>query len=745
MNNGNGTFAAAVSYDTGYHPQAVAAADFNGDGKPDIVAGNTGTTISVLMNNGDGTFAAAVNYTVASGPVSIAVGNLFGDSKPEIVTVANDVYNGTINVLKNNGNGTFAAAVSFSVGGRYTNSVALGDFYKDGKLDIAVTSASGSVVSILKNNGAGAFAAAVTYTGIAGADSVAVGDLNSDGYPDLVAADSGPFNSTISVLKNHSDGTFESPVTYDVCNSPSAIAIKDLDGDGHQDIVVANWGDHTVSVLFNAGTGAFGPAKHYNVGYCPGSIVLTDVNKDGKPDIVVAVTNMSTVSVLLNRGGRTFRSSDAYTVNDIKPKSVATGDLNGDGKPDMVAGNNNKTLSVLMNKGNGALADEIMYTLTLSGYGASLVALGDVNGDGKLDIVAANNGSDNISVLKNNGDGTFAAAVNYSVGPYPSAIALGNIDGDTDLDVVVANNGGSSISVLKNNGTGAFAAAVNYSVGAYPSSVALGDIDGDGDKDIVVSSYSDDNISVLKNNGTGAFAAAVNYIAGNAPQAIALGDIDGDVDLDIVIGLLDGTVSILKNNGSGSFAATVTYSVGIPGYLDTLSMADINMDGHLDIIVAFEDESDALIEVFLNKGDGTFGLPLPYFMGTYHIPSIAVADFDSSGKPDIAASLNRVVGVLFAVDTKPNSFSFIPQTGVTADTIVISNSITVSGINTPSPISVTGGEYSINGGAFRSVAGKVFKGDSVRVRLTSSGSALTMTTATLTIGGIKRAFNVTTE
>ena len=250
----------------------------------------------------------------------------------------------------------------------------------------------------------------------------------------------------------------------------------------------------------------------------------------------------------------------------------------------------------------------------------------------------------------------------------------------------------------------------------------------------------------MKNKGTGTFAAAaaVNYSV-NQPSSVAFGDVDADGDLDIVVGnYSDNAVSVLKNNGNGVFASFAAYAAGANGYIQAISLADINVDGNVDIVVAVQVDSDAVIDVLLNNGNGTFGLPLSYFIGT-DPQAIAVADFDGSGKPDIAASLGRVVGVLFAVDTKPAAFSFTPQTGVTVNTVVTSNSVTISRINTGTPISVTGGKYSINGGVFKSVAGQVFNGDTVRVRLTSSGSPATKKIATLTIGGVKREFSVTTE
>ena len=166
-----------------------------------------------------------------------------------------------------------------------------------------------------------------------------------------------------------------------------------------------------------------------------------------------------------------------------------------------------------------------------AGFSPYSVATGDFNGDGKLDLVVANNVS-TVSVFLGNGDGTFQPAVNYAAGSSPKAVAVGDFNGDGKLDLAVANAFSNNVSILFGNGDGTFQPAVNYSVPCCPSSVALGDFNGDGKLDLVVTTNS---ASVLLGNGDGTFQPALNYAAGSSPATVAVGDFNGDGKLDLAV------------------------------------------------------------------------------------------------------------------------------------------------------------------------------------------------------------------
>jgi hypothetical protein len=400
-------FAPAVAYDSGGQiTWSVAVADVNGDGKPDLVvtnecvnANNCDGTVGVLLGNGDGTFQAAVTYDTGYPlATSVAVADVNGDGKPDIVVAdlcVNSICNadGAVSVLLGNGDGTFQRAVTYDSGGNYVYSVAVADVNGDGTPDIVVSNrfcSSGSCngdgfVGVLLGNGDGTFQTAVTYdSGGNYASHVAVADLNGDGKPDIVVVngcgsisnnDCGTTNSTVGVLLGNGDGTFQTAVSYGSGGVPAwSVAVADVNGDGKPDIVVANtcssWncpGDGSVGVLLGNGDGTFQTAVTYDSGGdYPTGVAVADVNGDGKPDIVAAngfCCSISTgdgfAAVLLGNGDGTFQAAVTYDSGGKGAWSAAVADVNGDGRPDIVVANEcsssgcagDASVSVLINTG----------------------------------------------------------------------------------------------------------------------------------------------------------------------------------------------------------------------------------------------------------------------------------------------------------------------------------------------------------------------------------------------------------
>ena len=651
----------------------------------DLTRGARRTTASaeVSSSSWNPTFLAPPTYpTGGYYAYSIAVADVNGDGNPDLV-VANEcassdtceyAANATVSVLLGNGNGTLQAALTYATGGYYAYSVAVADVNGDGKPDLVVanrcatSSCTNGSVGVLLGNGDGTFQTAVAYgTGGQYAYSVAIADVNGDGKPDLVVtnecATSSCTNGSVSVLLGNGDGTFQTALTYGTGGQYAySVAVADVNGDGKPDLVVANEVSNTLGVLLGNGDGTFQTALTYGTGGQDAySVAIADVNGDGKPDLVVANEGSNTLGVLLGNGDGTFQTAVSYGTGGQYAYSVAIADVNGDGKPDLVVANEgSNNLGVLLGNGDGTFQAAVIYGT--GGPGALSVAVADVNLDGKPDLVVANmcasssctNGS--VSLLLGNGDGTFQTAPNYGTGAQDAySVAVADVNGDGNPDLVVANEcstcANGSVSVLLGNGDGTFQPAVTYGTGGqYAFSVAIADVNGDGKPDLVVangcvssSDCANGTVSVLLGNGDGTFQTALTYgTGGQYAYSVAIADVNLDGKPDLLVtnecaasSCANGTVSVLLGNGDGTFQTAVSYaSGGQDAY--SVAVADVNGDGKPDLVVANEGSNN--VGVLLGNGDGTFQTAVSYGTGGQYAFSVSIADVNGDGKPDLAVA-----------------------------------------------------------------------------------------------------------
>ncbi len=373
---------------TGFAPQAnysgagdsIAAGDFDGDGRVDIVVSAWGNgvregTASVFLNRGDGTFALPATYSANLQAQSVAVGDFSGDGRLDFA-----VTNGLdqLDLFVNLGNGTFAPRARLN-GPQEAVVMAAGDFNRDGRPDLAFTTQM-DWIAVLLGDGAGGFAAPLTFpTGI-NVNSIAVDDFNRDGFPDLVVTSAdwagtcpgsgalclpvGLAAGAVNVLINQGDGTFAAQSTYPAGNGTEAVTTGDFNGDGAPDITATNSVDDTLSVFFNTKDGSFAPQVTYpNAGSgtsalgepfpgTGGGVAAADFDGDGDVDIVVMHGssrdhNTGVILVLANQGDGTFRDPLSIPTTGL-PMGFTVADFNGDGLPDVAAAMIGETLGVFL-------------------------------------------------------------------------------------------------------------------------------------------------------------------------------------------------------------------------------------------------------------------------------------------------------------------------------------------------------------------------------------------------------------
>ena len=355
-------FEPASTFGVGTHPYAVALDDVNGDTNADIVAANQGSTsVTVLLGNGSGGFAPAAGspFSVYGDPLSLAVDDLDGDTNPDIVTTSDGTASAT--VLLGDGTGGFAptAGSPFYVGA-LPFGVATGDLNGDTKPDLVTANSGSNSASVLLGDGSGGFAPAAGSPFTTGPlfsfpYSVAIGDLNNDTKPDIVSSNYGTNNLTV-LLGNGSGGfapAANSP--FAAGTGPISVAIAKVNGGTRPDLLSANADSNDVTVLLGGTPGSFNPASQspFAVGTRPHSIAAGDLNGDTDLDLVTADYDSNSATVLVGRGSGRF---DVNSANPIaagsKPRSVAIADLNGDTRPDLVTANeNSNNVSVLLNSG----------------------------------------------------------------------------------------------------------------------------------------------------------------------------------------------------------------------------------------------------------------------------------------------------------------------------------------------------------------------------------------------------------
>ncbi len=663
LGESGGGFGTPAAYEAGKFPSSAATADFDGDGQTDVAVavfnefGATGH-VSIVPGNGDGTlFAGAPEYPAGDEAQAVAIGDFNSDGQLDLA-IAAYTNMGKVSVLLGNGDGAFQAPITYSTGSN-ANAVAVGEFNGDGVLDLVTP------YRLLLGNGDGTFQTAALHGG--SGQGVAVGDFNADGFQDLVSAGSSAF---VKVMLGNGDGTFKPQVTYPTASSTPSVAVGDFDNDGIQDLVTANKGTTTIGVLVGNGDGTFRPAVSQSAGSSgsPNDVEIGDFNGDGNQDVAVVFDSLNgRVAVLLGNGDATFQPAVPYATGTSHRGTVA--DLDGDGDDDIVvaagvAGSSGTFPSVTVLRGNGDGTFQFMEKY-VAGFDPQDVAVGDFDGDGRMDLVVPNVNDTSypapgtVAVVLGTADG-FAAVRAFPAGPSPISLVVGDLNGDGMPDIAVVNypdNNSSSpgsVTVLLGTGDGVFVDGGSVTVGFFPVGIAMADFTADGFADLAVSNYGKNGagttVSILIGAGDGTFVSSVEYAAGNAPLALAVGDFnaDGQSDLAVANALTAGTVSLLLGNGDGSFQPPQSLAVGARP--QAVIVDDFNSDGIADL--ATGNYTGGTVTVLLGTVDSTFDTQ-SYAVGNFPV-SLASGDFDGDGDADLAVvNFTGVVVLTNAGDWTP--------------------------------------------------------------------------------------------
>ena len=323
--------------------------------------------------------------------------------------------------------------------------------------------------------------------------ALARGDFNRDGKLDLAVLNQN--DNTVSILLGNGDGTFAAGAVLNTGKRPRAVAVGDFNEDGNLDLVVANGADSTVSIFFGDGTGGFTPAPQLVNTVNPVSIVVGDFNGDGNLDFAVSNYSINTISVFLGHGDGTFYPTSTPSVALKGPSYIAVGDFNGDGIADLaIANRSSNIITVMLGKGDGTFPTKSAAITT--GARPIWIGVADFNGDSFQDLAVANQGGNTVTVYPGNGDGTFQAGAVYPTAKAPNALAIGDVNGDGILDIVTVNSA-NNVSVLLGSGGGLFQPQTSYPTNTGPTAIVIGDFNNNGRLDIAVTDSTANRVTVL--------------------------------------------------------------------------------------------------------------------------------------------------------------------------------------------------------------------------------------------------------
>jgi hypothetical protein len=584
---GAGTFALPVLSPLGTGSVELDLSDLDGDGDLDVVGRQRDPGVAVIVHQvALGAFRVVAEVPVGFESVATVIGDLDGDGAPEVL-VANR-RDDTIHVLRNAGNGTFPTRDVVGAG-RDPSALDLADLDLDGDLDVVIGRATGTMTTNMSTlfNAGGVLGGRVDFSSKPYVSGVRAVDLDGDGDQDLVMATS-TWNS-IDTFTNDGTGMFTPLGSTTVGGDfPVDLEVGDFDRDGDLDLATIMRFADAMQVLLNEGAGTFPSAPSITVQGGLRLMSLVDVDGDGVRDLV----DMSYIGprVLLGQGAGAFGPPTTFA-GEPQPAVLHVVDLDSDGDVDLFTANTlGSRCSVHEGFGNGTFAAPVTSRAPLI---STEHELGDVDGDGLLDLVSLDRHTQTVTVQLQGPPAEFAAGQSFAVSGSSEQLFFADFDGDAALDVLVLSGGGhpsGELQLLAGDGLGGFTPATSQSWAFRFNTAVQGDLDADGDLDLAVlanfgAQALERKLLVLKNRGDGTFdAGPPGEVVARLPSSAGLFDVEGDGDLDLFVTYPSENYFVLHRSEAGlAFGERESYTGGKGP--NSAQAADLDGDGDLDVVV----------------------------------------------------------------------------------------------------------------------------------------------------------------
>lgn len=654
---GNGSFADPIIDSNGGNmsPCSLTVADFNNDNQSDIARGCGGlTNLTILLGYGNGTFFNQGQFSVGEDLIAVAItyGDFNGDKLLDIAATDHSITG--FSILLGDGNGSFIGGGRYSLGnGADESSIATGDFNRDNRLDIAISTRLNGIIYIFLGYGNGSFYWFTSCSTGAGSNpvSIVVADINNDHLLDISVAVYAA--AQINLFFGYGNGSFTKADVYSsgFDSHPTSINVADLNNDGRLDIVtLINVG---IAIFFAYDHGKFSNQITYPIAVQSGlnSLSIGDFNGDYRLDFNVAIKDSFAIGILISNFSAGFNIQNQYsTGSHLHPSSIVVRDINKDRKLDIIVVYAlDENFGIRLGDGNGTFATDIVYS-TGTGSRPQYIVIDYFDNDATLDISTIDSVNNRFDIFLGDKNGNFGKRTTYSTSDLsqPSSMAVSNFNTDDWVDIVVANEGTNDISVYLGFHYPTFADSQNYVTGtnAIPSSLASADFNEDHYLDLVVANNMNDNIRIFFGSGNGSFGNQSTYSTGasSSPTFVVVVDLNNDAHLDIAV-TVKGYIVIFLGYGNGSFSNMISYSTTEDSVPVSVAIGDVNSDNQLDIVVANTQASNILI--FLGYGNGSFSMHTEYSIVFDAVPqSLAIFDLNRDNKSDLIMLTVNYISIL---------------------------------------------------------------------------------------------------